>query len=207
MGHMAGDVSVITEREQRYRKFWKRRISGRYRSSASKPPRVDVYAFLPTWNPWAPARSYFVYLTGGLSDAALADAPAGTRFPRIELSCYARHVKGFGNPQDEVAKWLHAFARLPFEENLRISPGDTFDVGQPLAPGSDMSAFYFELTPLVDKDELCRATIHAEAVIHVIPISEAERSLAASKGFQALADAFRHARVPPVFDLERRSCV
>jgi hypothetical protein len=204
---MTADVSVIAEREQRYRKFWKRRIAGKYRSSASNPSRVDVYAFLPTWNPWAPARSYIVYLTGGLSDAPLPPAATGTQFSRIELSCYARHVTGFGNPQDEIAKWLHAFARLPFEESLRIGPGGAFNVGQPLAPGSDMSAFYFGFTPFVDKGKLCRATIHAEAVIHVVPISEAERALVEREGPQALADAFRHAAVPHAFDLKRRSCV
>lgn len=202
--------AVIAEREQLYRKFWHRPIAGKYRSAPDEGARVDVYAFRPTRKPWSPARDYFVYLTGGLSDTpAAGDSPlAGAPIPRIELSCYAVSALGFGDPQqDIVAKWLHVFAQIVAAENLCIKPGATFDIGEPLAPDSHMSAFYLGITPFVDHAALCRATINAEAVAHLIPVSEAERSLADRGGSAALEDAFRRAGVAPVFDLRRPSCV
>ena len=205
---MPPDASVIAHREQLYRRFWGRRIAGRYRSAASEIPRVDVYAFRPTWKPWAPARPYYVYMTAGLSDTPMPDTTSGAGFSRTELSCYATNPSGFGAPQqDEIAKWLHALPQILLNESLRISPGDTLNIGQPLAPDSEMSAFYFGFTPFVDQDALRRATIHADAVAHLIPISEAERSLAERGGSLALPEAFQRAAVPPVFDLNRRSCV
>ena len=199
---------MIEAREQGYRKFWKRRIASTYHSSDSDTPRVKVYAFRPTWKPWAPSHSHFVYITGGMADAPMPVREAHSGFSRIELSCFAVAVTGFGNPrQDEIARWLHAFARLPFQENQPINPGEILDVGQPLAEGSEMSAFYFALTPFVDNDALCRATLHAEAVVHVVPISEAERTLVEREGAAALNDAFQRAAVTPVFNLGRQSCV
>ena len=201
---MEPDASAIAQREKLYRKFWRRRITGKYRSGGSEGPRVNVYAFLPTWNPWAPARAYIVYVTGGLSDAPMP----GAQPSRVELTAYAKYVAGFADPnRDIIAKWLHAFAQIPFSENLPIRPGETFDAGQHLAPDSEMSAFFFAETPLVNQDALRRATLHADAVLHVVPISEAERALAEREGSAALAAALQRAGVRLLFDLGRRSCV
>jgi len=204
---MKPDVSRIPERERLYEKFWRRRIAGVYHPSGSEPPHVAVYAFRPTLKAWAPMYSHYVYITGGLSDAEMPASP-GAEYARIELSAYATRAPGFGSPQeDEIAKWLHTFAQMPFKQNLRINPGDTFNVGRPLAPDSEMSAFYFGFVPFVDKAKLYRATLNAQAVAHVIPISEAERSLAEREGAIALVQAFGRGAIPPFFDLARKSCV
>jgi hypothetical protein len=205
---MAPGADAIAKREEPYAGFWRRRIAGIYHSSGDLTPHVDVYAFRPTWKPWAPANGYYVYMTGGMSDAAMPNLDVSYSFSRIELSCYATGAPGFGSAEtDEPAKWLHTFARLVFAEGQPINPGDTFNAGKPLAPESEMSAFYFGYTPFIKKEALLRATQNAEAVAHLIPISEAERSLAESQGSIALVEAFGKAGVMPVFDLARRSCV
>jgi hypothetical protein len=205
---MTPDVAAIARRQDLYARFWRRRIAGIYHSSGSETPHVDVYAFRPAWKPWAPANRFYVYMTGGMSDAPMPGAESNYAFSRVELSCYALTAPGFGDPQtDEIAKWLHTFARLVFSKGRPINPGDTFDVGDPLAPESEMSAFYFGFTPFVNKESLLRATLSAEAVAHLIPISEAERALAEREGSIALVEAFGRAAVMPMFDLTRRSCV
>jgi hypothetical protein len=202
---MAREDSGAAGRRPLYEKFWRRRIAGVYRSAAADPSQVDVYAFRPTLKAWAPMHSHYVYITGGMSDLEM---PGGPGLARIELTAYARLAPGFGSPgEDVIAKWLHTFAQMPFSENLRLNPGDVFDVGQPLAEDSEMSAFYFGFVPFVDKAALCKATLRAEAVAHVTPISEAERSLAATEGAVALVQAFGRGAVPPLFDLQRKSCV
>jgi hypothetical protein len=205
---MTPDVAAIAQRQDLYAKFWRRRIAGIYHSSGSETQHVDVYAFRPTLKPWAPVNRFYVYMTGGMADAPMPGAGSSDTFSRVELSCYALTAPGFANPQtDEIAKWLHTFARLAFSEGQPINPGDTFNVGTPLAPESEMSAFYFGFTPFIDKDALRRATLNAEAVAHLVPISEAERSLAEREGSIALVEAFGRAAVMPVFDLSRPSCV
>jgi hypothetical protein len=203
---MARDDSGAAGRRPLYEKFWRRRIGGVYRSAPADPAQVDVYVFGPTLKAWAPMYGYYVYITGGMSDLEM---PGGPGLSRIELSAFALRTSGFGSPgEDVIAKWLHTFAQMPFcEENLRLNPGDVFDAGQPLAEDSEMSAFYFGFVPFVDKAALCKATLRAEAVAHVMPISEAERSLAAREGAVALVQAFGRGAVPPLFDLRRKSCV
>lgn len=207
-GRMAPDPSRIAERRRRYEKFWRRSAAGVFHSSSADPACVDVYAFRPTLKAWAPMYGHYVYITGGMSDLAMPGASPGADFARIELTAYATRAPWFANPQeDEIARWLHTFAQMPFRENSRINPGDTFDVGRPLAPDSEMTAFYFGFVPFVDKAALCRATLNAQAVAHVVPIGEAERSLAERDGAIALVQAFGRAAVPPIFDFERKSCV
>jgi hypothetical protein len=195
-------------RRQLYEKLWRRRTAGVYRSAAADPARVDVYAFRPTVKAWAPMYAHFVYLTGGMSDLEMPAGSADAGFARIELSAYARRAPGFGDPREDViATWLHTFAQMPFQRGLRLNPGDVFDAGRPLQPDSEMSAFYFGFAPFIDKAGLLKATLRAEAVAHVTPISEAERRLAETAGAIALVEAFGRAAVPPLFDLERKSCV
>ncbi len=205
---MTPDSPRAAERRRLYEKFWRRSAAGIYRSSPESPVHVDVYAFRPTLKAWAPMYAHYVYITGGMSDAEMPEGSPGADFARIELSAYATRAPGFANPQeDEIAKWLHTFAAMPFRENLRINPGDAFDVGRPLAPDSEMTAFYFGFVPFVDKAALYRATLKAQAVAHLIPISEAERCLAEKAGAIALVQAFGRGAVPPLFDLQRKSCV
>jgi hypothetical protein len=127
---------------------------------------------------------------------------------RIELTTYSREVimmKSGG--VDFVAYLLHWLAHYPLRESRFLAVGQTFRMGKPIVPGSEMTAYLFGTVPGAKHADLIAATCGAGSVVHAVPISEAERQLAVESGVGALLDKFAAARVPPLFDLSRSSCV
>ncbi|HEX2758239.1 MAG TPA: suppressor of fused domain protein, partial [Thermoanaerobaculia bacterium] len=88
-----------------------------------------------------------------------------------------------------------------------LAPMHTLSAPKPLTPSSEMVGFCFAIPPGVDVAALTRATITADLVLQVVPISKPERELAEKEGAEALLDAFDRSGVPPYFELGRRSVV
>jgi len=198
---------VIRKRHALYECFWSR-PSSVYHPGDADDLHIDVHVFRPTWRLWAPARSYFVYITGGLSDAVLATHEDSARECRLELTTFASCAPGFGDyHSDAPAHWLMRLARTAAKNSFAFTPGDTFDCGQPLTPGSEMTGFYFAHPMFVNRSKLLAATVEADTVAHVIPISAAECRLAADQGAVALIEALAAKAVEPLFDTSRHSCL
>lgn len=111
-------------------------------------------------------------MTGGLSDITLPLAGSASGWSRRELLTFTITAPGLGQyDQDQTAKWLMRLARTAAMNAMAFAPGDTFNCGEPLTPGSEMTGFYFANPMFVNRSSLCTATVQADTVAHVIPIS------------------------------------
>lgn len=179
-----------------------------FHQTHDEEPRVDVYRFPPTRRFWAPARDVWAYVTAGMSTRPQPRADGGPTEPaRIEITAFVPKRIGVerGAPGDPVARALHELAHAPFRRDLFLGPLHTVDMGEPLAPRSAMTGFFFAVTPGVDQEALCRASGTAELFIQAVPVSAAEMELAIDRGPEALLDLLDHGGVPPYFDLQRAS--
>ncbi|MHC4741112.1 MAG: suppressor of fused domain protein, partial [Planctomycetota bacterium] len=96
----------------------------------------------------------------------------------------------------------------PFREaDIFFGPGHTFTFDEPIVAGSEMTDIFFAVTPSVPMRQLCKATINAEVVLHVFPITSNERKIAQEKGTEALITYFEHHKIEPDFDLHREPFV
>lgn len=198
---------AVRRRELQYFKVWQRQADSVVHQTDDEAPYVDVYRFPPTRKLWAPARKLNVYLTGGMSTRAMA-VPEKLDTPRrIELAAYAKEIVRNAAGIDYVAWWLHFLAHFPFRQSAFLAPMHTVSAPEPLTPSSEMVGFCFAIPPGVDVAALTRATITAELVLQVVPISKRERELAEKDGPEALLDAFDRSGIPPYFELGRRSVV
>ena len=179
-----------------------------FHQTHEEAPRIDVYRFPPTRRFWAPARDVYVYATAGMSAEAQPNASGTPAEPsHVEMTAFVPRRQGATREggQDPVARVLHDLAHAPFRRDLFLGPLHTVDMGQPLAPGSPMTGFFFAVTPGVDQDALCRAAGRADLFIQAVPVSTAEMHLAVTRGPEALLDLLDHGGVPPYFDLRRES--
>jgi hypothetical protein len=204
---------TVARRASRYEAFWGRRVDAVFHPTDAGEPHIDVFRFPPVAPGWflkrwmTPAYRHYVYVTGGMSDAAMPGAAAEAPRFRTELTAYSNRIyKNQTGDADMVAWWLHFLASAPFrfpEEGLFFSVGHTFSTREPLVPGSAMTGFLFSVTPGVEIRRLCSCTLHARVVLHVVPISDSERRLT-QKDPRALIDYFGKHAIEPVFDLERK---
>ncbi len=198
---------ALRRRELQYFKVWQRQADSVVHQTDDQIPHVDVYRFPPTRKPWAPARNLNVYITGGMSTHAMV-VPQELDTPRrIELAAYAREVIRNAAGMDYIAWWLHYLAHFPFRLGTFFAPMHTVSAPEPLMPSSEMIGFCFAIPPGIDLSALTRATLTAELVLHVVPVSKRERELAEKHGPEALLDTFDRSGVPPYFDINRRSVV
>jgi hypothetical protein len=207
---------TIAIRGLRYETFWRRKAEV-FHTTDDFEPHIDVFRFPPLGRSWflkrwlTPADDLYVYMTGGMSDAAAPRAgPSKEPVPRTELTAYSNKIywSETGNV-DRITWWLYFLASAPFrfpEEEFSFNVGHTFSVGGPLLPGSEMTGFLFSVPPCGEMRRLCSCTRHAQVVLHVVPISDGERQLTMEDPLR-LIDRFEERGVQPVFDLERRSCV
>jgi hypothetical protein len=194
------------ERERRYRRLWSRCFEV-FHQTDEESPHIDVYRFSPTWRPWAPARNWFVYLTGGMAEREMPSIPEEPHRPaRIELCAYSRELE-VEEGRDLVVWSLSTLAHAPWRKNVSFGPLESVTWGGPLLAGSEMAAFFFVIPPLVDLDALQGATVSGQIVLQVMTITESELGLAKSEGSQALVDQLEHHQVPPLIDFGRRSCL
>lgn len=203
----ASSDGVVRRRELQYFRVWQRQADSVAHQTDDEAPHVDVYRFPPTRKPWAPARKLNVYLTGGMSTRAMV-VPDQVDMPRrIELAAYASEIIRNAAGVDYIAWWLHFLAHFPFRQGGFLAPMHTVSAPEPLAPSSEMVGFCFAIPPGVDVAALTRATITADLVLQVVPITKSERDLAEREGPEALLDRFDRSGVPPYFDLQRASVV
>ena len=190
-----------------YGTVWRRSADQVFHQTDDEEPRIDIYRFPPTRRFWAPANRMYVYATAGMSDALQPHASEEPR--RIELSAFVR-ADGTGPPDkatDLVARAIHNLAHEPFRRKLFLGPLHTVDMGEPLVAGSQMTGYFFAVTPGVSQKALGRAAGRAHLFIQPVPVSATEMALAIEQGSDALLDALERHSVPPHFDLERTSVV
>jgi hypothetical protein len=207
----------LQRREINYTAFWGRPPNLVHHASGTRVPHIGIYRFPPLEKRgffrtlFAAAPKDYVYISGGMSEACM-EMPRQNRKDessptRVELTAFARTPIVDGSGEDVIASWLAFLAHATFQQRTFLAPGHAVDVHEPLTRESSMSAFFFGITPDVDMRRLCEASIHAELMLHVTPISEAECALAKNEGAEALLNAFERAGVEPVFDVERKTCV
>lgn len=198
---------MTAERLNAYGTVWQRSADQVFHQTDDEEPRIDIYRFPPTRRFWAPASRMYVYTTAGMSDAMQPHASEDPR--RVELSAFVRKEGvGFDDQgKDMVARALHNLAHQPFRRELFLGPLHTVDMGEPLIDGSQMTGYFFAVTPGVSQKSLARAAGGADLFIQPVPVSFAEMALAIERGSEALLDALEQHAVPPYFDLERPSVV
>lgn len=211
----ASDELLISKRGLRYEMFWGRKPDLILHPMEPMYPHIDIYRFPPVETRWffqkwfKPLNHQYVYISGGMSDIQM---PAGKSeksvLSRVELTAFSNEVyKNNSGDMDMTSWWLSFLAYMPFRlknDNVFFAPGHTFSTGEPIIPDSAMTAFFFGVTPSVEIKRLCRASINAQLMLQVVPISDSERELAEQKGPENLINYFEENGVDPIFDLRRK---
>jgi hypothetical protein len=199
---------MIAEREKQYSKLWGRDPDFIRHPTDQSIPHIDVYRFPKTGDKSNPVSFRNVYMTGGMSEREM-NIPDHLRedvFPRIEITAYSEKIIMMEKVEmDFICTILHWFAQYPFEEATFFAPWQTFQIGEPIIPDSEMTAYLFCQTPIVNADDLFDHVPNADNFIHLVPISEAERQYAVSEGTQKLLEVFHNHGINPDFDLDRKS--
>ena len=197
---------TIKRRAIGYESFWGRVPDVVGHQTDQEVPHIDVYR-LPKVQADVPMGNTVVYITGGMSDLPMPnteDLEDASRY--IEITAYANDpIMTDSGKADFVAWACHWLAHYPFRENTYFLPGQTFDWGGPIIPGSHMEGFYFANTPFVDRLALSQASVTGKTFIHVVPISRAEIDLKLKKGTDSLLKLFEKKALEPFFDLSRKS--
>jgi hypothetical protein len=137
---------------------------------------VDVLRFGPS------AEGLVRYVTLGMSrrpmgdPAALLDDGSG---PRAELVLTVRDAV------DGVLRALAVLAAMPAVEGVVVRPGSSFDLGQPLWPGSRFTAVLIGDPELPD---LAQDAPEPVRFLTAVPITAHEQALKRAKGPAALAE-------------------
>lgn len=204
------DDALVAKRGELYAQLWGREPDFICHQTDSAVPHIDVYRFPKTEDESCPMPFRHVYITAGMSDVAMSvpDQFAESVASRIEISAYSDKVIMMQNGKmDFICSILHWMAHHPFRESTFFASSQTFQVGRPIVPDSEMTAYYFAETPIVGADRLFDHTPKAEGFVHLVPISEAERRLAVEAGAKALMELFHKHGVDPDFNLERKSAI
>lgn len=204
------EEETLDPREKGMARFWGRAPDLILQQADDALPHVDTYRF-PAMDEaagaGAPAGSYLVYMTAGMSDAVLPGTSEFEEFyQRIEITAYAREPIPMDSGESDYIAWICGWlAHFPFHKETYFMHGETFDWGEPLVPGSQMEGFYFARPPFVDNDDLAAATLTAGSFIHLIPISRAELLFKEERGIEAFLALLERHDVQPIFDLARGS--
>ena len=207
---MKTDNEMIELRGELYTKLWGRESDFICHQINIESPHVDVYRFPITDDHSCPVSYRNVYMTAGMSEAQMIipDHLQDSVFPRIEITAYSDKIIMMDDEEmDFICSILHWFSHYPMRESTFFAPWQTFQIGSPIVPGSEMTAYLFCQTPIVNAYDLFEHTPKAENFIHLLPISEAERCLAINEGTQRLLEIFHENGINPDFDLERKSTI
>ena len=200
---------LIEKRTSLYTQLWGREPDFVRHPTSSEVPHVSVYRF-PKVQHECPMSFRYVYMTAGMSDVEMAvPTRLAKSIPsRIEISAYSDEIiTTNGGKGDFICEILHWLAHHAFRESTFLAATQTFQVGQPIIPGSEMSAYYFAETPIVSGEQLFKHTPKAEGFVHLVPISEAERLLAINEGSKSLLRLFHEKGIHPDFNLTRKSAI
>jgi hypothetical protein len=170
------------------------------RSRDGKEPAVDVYSFPPN-----DVRDHWTFITGGMSDRRQALPPKAPEMfaRRTELLMYG----AASEPWRLYA--LKLLAEYPFEHQTWIHAWHSVDAGAPLAPGSQLTAFFVLPPAMEDPQSFDRLVVAGEAVdiLWVVPITGAEQAFALEHGPQALEEILFEADFEVLLDPGRKSLV
>lgn len=203
------DEELITERGDSYVTLWGRDADFVCHQSDQEIPHIDIFRFPPTEEADAPLNRLNVYMSGGMADVSMPVPDEYENVPaNIELTAYSEDViMNDSGKMDFICMILHWLAHYPLRESTFFAQSQTFNIGSPIIPESEMTAYYFAQTPMISLDELFAFTPNATGFIHVIPISESERTLAVEQGSMELLKLFGERGLPPLFDLRRESLI
>lgn len=193
----------------RYARLFGREAAFKGEQADHEEPYVEVFRFgkselevpLANWN---------VYITGGMSarEMILPERLQDKHIPKnIEITAYSESIIETAKGMDFICWILHWLAHFPFREKTFLAATQTFNVGRPIVPDSEMTAYYFAETPIINAHDLFDACPQATGFIHLVPISESERQLAVAEGSKALLTLFDQHEISPLFDLKRPSLV
>lgn len=208
--------TIVARRSLRYQTFWGRKPDLILHPTESLRPHIDIYRFPPIKANWffqkwfKPVKHQYVYISGGMSDAQIPATEYRTDIPRrIELTTFSNEVyKNRSGDMDMIAWWLSFLVYAPYKDgNIFFAPGHTFSAPEPIIPGSEMTGFFFCITPSVALKHLRAASVNAELMLHIVPISESERKLVEKKGSEVLINYFDKYGIQPIFDLRRKPVI
>ena len=204
---------IISRRASQYESFWGRRPDLILHPSETRPhidifrfPPIDIKWFFQKW--FIPVSHQYVYISGGMSDVPISkkNLPSDV-LSQIELTAFSNEIyMNHSQKTDMIAWWLSFLAYTPFkDETIFFAPGHTFSVGKPIIPDSQMTAFFFAVSPPALMQRLCSASINAKLVLQAVPITESELKFAKKEGIESLIDYFEKYHIEPFFDLNRDS--
>ncbi len=202
------DEDLITRRGDNYVTLWGREPDFVCHQSDQEIPHIDIFRFPPTDGD-SPLGALNVYMSGGMADVSMPVPDEYENVPaNIELTAYSEEViMNNSGKMDFICMILHWLAHYPLKEGTFFASSQTFNIGSPIIPGSEMTAYYFARTPIVSADALFAFTPNATGFIHLIPISESERALAVEQGSEELLKLFEEHSLQPLFDLKRKSLI
>lgn len=167
-------------------------------------PHIDVYIFPPR----RPGRLFYTLVSGGMSDFPMQLPEEVDRsFARREIILYCE------KPDDDLIDLVRFFAHFPFENNTWLGSGHTVSNGtppQPVFENSDFRGVLFINTILVSDRNLGeKLAFQGEPVefLWLIPITQAEMTLAVEKDTDVLLEVFEERHHPLVLDKRRASYV
>jgi hypothetical protein len=165
-------------------------------------PHVDVYRFPPS-----DRRSFFTFLTGGMSDLPMnSPEELGPGFRRVELVFYASEER------PDYPELLRRLAHFPHDNRTWIHWGHTMPNGTPPVPilGTVLDCFLFMPSILQPDSGLGERLAWRDEPVQLVwcvPITTAECNLKLEQGADALYDLFDQRNHPLVFTGSRESYV
>jgi hypothetical protein len=202
------DEELIEKRGDGYVTLWGRDADFVCHQSDQEVPHIDIFRFPPT-DADVPLNALNVYMSGGMADVSMPIPDEYENVPaNIEITAYSEEViMNDSGKMDFICMILHWLAHYPLRENTFFASSQTFNIGSPIIPDSEMTAYYFAQTPIIPADDLFAFTPNATGFIHLIPISEPERVLAVNQGSGELLKLFNEHKMSPLFDLKRKSLI
>lgn len=187
----------IRQREQHYARFFGPLTREIMHSTDVKSVHIDIYTFEPTKE-----RPFYTLITGGMSDARQNIPIDWEISPRAEIMLYAKEPKGW------MYNVLKGLGEMPFDDDTFLSYRHTVPNGQPMTAEPSLLTSYFFMLPIFEPEHFSPMLVGGDAtdVLLMIPITEAERNLAAEDGSDALIDLFQKHELDPVIQ-ENRTCL
>lgn len=166
-------------------------------------PHIDVYRHPPN-----EARSFYTYVTGGMSDLPMASPEQlGNEFRRAEIVFYSE------TESDDYFELLRFLARFVHDNQTWLHWDHTIPNGQPPEPlfGSQTLDTFFFMPSIVEPDNEFAERLQIDGdpvhLLWLVPITTAECELKLESGSEALYELFEQNQHPFVFSGDRDSYV
>lgn len=193
----------VEARERVYEELFGTPATFVWHETTPRAPHVDVYSYPPGHA----GRSYFTFITGGMSDLPMYVPQGREEVRRAEIIFYS------AEPSDAAIAWLQFLAHFPHDFQTWLATGHTLPNGQPPSPlgeGSRLDTMLLVESPREPDRTLSeRLQIAGEPVqlLWLLPITSAECEYKLEHGVEALMARFEERGLPLLFDLHRESVV